>query len=155
MSEVSNKVIVFQLKDQQYGIRVQQVLSIEKMQMITEIPRTSDFVKGVIHLRGEIIPIIDLAERLNIGYTDFNDETRIIIVIVEDLQVGLIVDNATDVIDIDSSVIEPAPYIMENDNRSFLKGVAKLDQNLLLLLDVKRVLNNDELHAVKKLIKEV
>lgn len=151
MSEIS-KVIVFQLKDQQYGVDIQQIRSIEKLQNITTVPNTSDFIKGVINLRGEVIAIIDLRERLNINQTDITDNTRILIVSVDQVQIGLIVDSATDVLDIDPSSIDPSPEIVGDIDVTFVKGVAKLEERLLILLDLARVLNFSEIDEVKEVI---
>lgn len=138
------KVIVFQLRDQSHGLNIQQVLSIEKLQSVTEVPKTSSFMKGIINLRGNITPVIDLKERLQIGETTYTDDTRILIVSGKDAQVGLIVDSATDVIDLDQEIIEEAQQIVEGIDASFLRGVAKLEDDLLLLLDLEQVLELDE-----------
>lgn len=94
------KVIVFRLKDEEYGVDVNQVKSIEKLEHITRVPRTPAFVKGVINLRGVVTPIIDLRNRFSLEETAYTESTRIIIVAVGELEVGLIVDAANDVIDI-------------------------------------------------------
>jgi len=149
-----SKVIVFQLKDQQFGVDIQQVRSIEKLQEITKIPNTSDFIKGVINLRSEVIAIIDLRERLNINETDFTDHTRILIVSINEMQIGLIVDSATDVLDIDPSVIDPSPEIVGEIDVTYVKGVAKLENRLLILLDLERVLSFKEIDEVREAIEE-
>lgn len=146
------KVIVFQLKEQKYGVDIQHVRSIERLVDVTEVPGTSDFIKGVINLRGDITPIVDLKERLQIGGKNFSNETRVLIVDVNNVQVGLIVDSATDVIDIDSNVIEDSPKIIGGVNEAFIKGVAKLDSKLLILLDFERILNLDEINEVQEVI---
>lgn len=153
MVEIS-KVIVFQLKDQQYGVDIQQIRSIERVQHITTVPNTSDFIKGVINLRGEVIAIVDLRERLNINQIEITDQTRILIVSIVQVQIGLIVDSATDVLDIDPSSIEPSPEIVGDIDVTYVKGVAKLEEQLLILLDLARVLNFNEMREVKEVIEE-
>ncbi|MGP4105641.1 chemotaxis protein CheW [Virgibacillus sp. L01] len=148
------KVIVFQLDEQQYGVDIQEVLSIEKLQHITEVPQTSDFIKGVINLRGEITPVIDLKERLRIGETRRTGETRVLIASMNNVQVGLIVDAASDVVDIDPNVIEQASQIVNGVKESFLKGVAKLENRLLVLLDLEHVFNFDEINEVKEIAED-
>lgn len=145
-----SKYIVFQLRDQSYGVNVGQVLSIERMEEITPVPKTSDFIKGIIHLRGETIPIIDLKERLALKSNELTDENRILIVSVDDTQVGFIVDAATDVLDIDDEVVEPAPNMVGGLKGDFMKGVAKLDDRLLILLDLSKVLDFRESNEVKQ-----
>lgn len=106
------KVIVFQLKDEEFAVSVQQIGSIERIQTITRVPNTAHFVKGVINLRGVVTPIIDLRSRLGIEEAEYTESTRIIIVNLEDMEVGLIVDAANDVIDISTETIEPAPEVI-------------------------------------------
>jgi purine-binding chemotaxis protein CheW len=148
------KVIVFQLKNEQYGVNIQQVRSIERLQNVTEVPRTADFIKGVINLRGEITPILDLKERLNVGETEYTDETRVLIVSINTIQVGLIVDSATDVINLNSATIDPPPKMIGGITEDFLTGVAKLEDNLLILLDLERVLNLNEINEIKEVAEE-
>lgn len=143
------KVIVFQLKDEEYGVEVDQVRSIERMQHITRVPRTPDFVKGVINLRGVVTPIIELRNRFGIEVVDHTDSTRIIIVAVGDMEVGLIVDAANDVVDIPTNIIEPPPEVVGGIEADYLRGVAKMDKRLLILLNLDKVLNPKELKEIK------
>jgi purine-binding chemotaxis protein CheW len=142
------KVIVFSLVDEEYGVEVSQVRSIEKMQNITRVPRTPDFVKGVINLRGVVTPVIDLKTRFNLGAEEYTDSTRIIIVAVEDMEVGLIVDAANDVIDIPVNSIEQPPAVVGGIKASYLRGVAKLEDRLLIMLNLDKVLSNEEIQAM-------
>lgn len=139
------KVIVFQLQDEEYGVPVEQVRSIEKVLHITRVPRTDSFVKGVINLRGVVTPIIDLRKRFGITEADYTENTRIIIVVLEDMEVGLIVDAANDVIDISKSSIEPPPDVVGTVEVEYINGIAKLDKRLLILLNLEKVLNPEEL----------
>lgn len=143
------KVIVFQLKDEEYGVEVDQVRSIERMQHITRVPRTPDFVKGVINLRGVVTPIIELRKRFGIEEIETTDSTRIIIVAVGNMEVGLIVDAANDVVDIPNNVIEPPPEVVGGVEADYLRGVAKMEKRLLILLNLDKALNSKELKEVK------
>ncbi|MBY6036071.1 chemotaxis protein CheW [Fictibacillus nanhaiensis] len=145
------KIIIFQLKDEEYAIPVEDVKSIERMQHITRIPRTIQFVKGVINLRGVVTPIIDLRSRFDIEESDYTDTTRIIIVSVGTIEVGLIVDSANDVIDIDTAAIEPPPEVVGGVDAEYIKGVAKIDKRLLVLLDLEKVLNPEKLGVLNPL----
>ncbi|MFV9509837.1 chemotaxis protein CheW [Tepidibacillus sp. LV47] len=144
------KVIVFRLDSEEYGVEVQQVKSIERMEYITRVPNTPPFVKGVINLRGVIIPIIDLRSRLGIAEKEYNDSTRIIIVNVEGVEVGLIVDAANDVIDVPVHAIEPPPKVVGGVEAVYLRGIAKLQNRLLILLNLNKVLNADEKKQLEK-----
>ncbi|MDI3257247.1 MAG: chemotaxis protein CheW [Kyrpidia sp.] len=138
------KVIVFQLGSEEYGVEVYQVLSIERMQKITRVPRTPAFVKGVINLRGVVTPVIDLRARFGLPEAEYTDDTRIVVVGVNDMEVGLIVDAANDVIDVPLSRIDPPPAVVGGVKADYLRGVAKLEDRLLVLLNLDRVLNAQE-----------
>jgi len=142
------KAVIFQLNDEEYGVDVHQVQSIERMIHITRVPKMPDFVKGVINLRGVVTPIIDLKERFSIETTEYTDSTRIIIVQVDDKEVGLIVDSANDVIDIPTEKIEQPPEVVGKIESDYIRGVAKLDDRLLILLNLNKVLNAEELAAI-------
>ncbi|MBB5323652.1 purine-binding chemotaxis protein CheW [Anoxybacillus tepidamans] len=142
VQETELKVIVFQLQDEEYAIPVQQVRSIEKVQHITRVPRTPKFVKGVINLRGVVTPIIDLRERFGIEALPFNEQTRVIIVALDEIEVGLIVDAANDVLDIPVKSIEPPPEVIEALEADYINGVAKVGKRLLILLNLEKVLDN-------------
>ncbi|MDI3327197.1 MAG: chemotaxis protein CheW [Alicyclobacillaceae bacterium] len=138
------KVIVFQLGSEEYGVEVHQVLSIERMQKITRVPRTPAFVKGVINLRGVVTPVIDLRARFGLPEVEYTEDTRIVVVSVNDMEVGLIVDAANDVIDVPVNRIDPPPAVVGGVKADYLRGVAKLDDRLLVLLNLDRVLNAQE-----------
>ncbi|PLR77657.1 chemotaxis protein CheW [Bacillus sp. V3-13] len=142
------KVIIFQLKEKEYAIPVSQVRSIEKVQHITRVPRTYPFVKGVINLRGVVTPVIDLRSRFEIEETEHSDSTRVIIVALEDMEVGLIVDAANDVIDIPEGAIEPPPEVIGVLEAEYISGVAKIDKRLLILIDLEKVLSTEENHVL-------
>lgn len=135
------KLIVFQLLDKEYAIPVQQVRAIEKVQHITRVPKTESFVKGVINLRGVVLPIIDLQKRFGIGKILLNDSTRIIIVVLENMEVGLLVDAANDVLDITKDMIEPQPEVVDSIKEEYISGVAKINKRLLILINLEQVLS--------------
>ena len=135
------KVIVFQLADKEYAIPVSCVRGIEKLMHITRVPKTPRYVKGVINLRGVVTPIIDLRERFGIVSSANEETTRIIIIQLEDMEVGFVVDSANDVLDIHTSSIEPQPEVVGSLEEEFISGVAKIDKRLLILLHLDKVLN--------------
>jgi len=140
------KVIVFTLGHEEYGIEVDKVQTIERMSPITRVPKTPAFVKGVINLRGVVVPIIDLRGRFGLPESEYTENTRIINVAVKDLEVGFIVDSANDVIDIDSDTIENPPEVVGGIKAKYLRGVAKVsDQRLLIMLNLDEVLNKSEI----------
>lgn len=140
------KVIVFKLGTEEYGIDVDQVETIERMVPITRVPKTYSFVKGVINLRGVVIPVIDLRGRFGLEEIEPTDQSRIIIVSVEDMQVGFIVDSANDVIDLDSDVIDTPPEVVGGVKAKYLHGVARIsEERLLIMLNLTEVLNKSEI----------
>ncbi|WP_442600330.1 chemotaxis protein CheW [Neobacillus sp. D3-1R] len=138
------KIIIFQLKEKEYAIPVSQVRSIEKLQHITRVPRTTDYIKGVINLRGVVTPIVDLRKRFGLEEQENTDSTRVIIVAFDQIEVGLIVDAANDVIDIKADAIEPPPEVIGVTEAEYINGVVKLDKRLLILLDLAKVLNVED-----------
>jgi purine-binding chemotaxis protein CheW len=140
------KVIVFTLAQEEYGIEVDKVRTIERLVPITRVPKTPAFVKGVINLRGIVIPVIDLRGRFGLPETDLTDNSRIIIVAANDLEVGFIVDSANDVMDVMNDTIENPPEVLGGIKAKYLSGVAKIGENrLLILLNLVEVLSRNEI----------
>ncbi|MGN7939860.1 MULTISPECIES: chemotaxis protein CheW [Bacillaceae] len=147
MSEILSgdlKVIVFQLQEEEYGIPVQQVQSIEKVEHITRVPRTAPYIKGVINLRGVVTPVIDLRKRFGLEEIENSESSRMIIVSKDDIDVGFIVDAANDVLDIQEDMIEPPPEVVGAIEIDYIKGVAKLDKRLIVMLDLDEILNMNQ-----------
>lgn len=146
------KVIVFALAHEEYGVEVEKVRTIERMQPMTRVPKTPEFVRGVINLRGVVTPVIDLRGRFGFPESEFTDSSRIIIVAVNDIEVGLIVDSANDVIDVDTDNIEDPPEIVGGIKAKYLQGIAKVgDSRLLILLNLQEVLNKSEIIQLESL----
>lgn len=143
------KTIVFRLNEEEYGVDILQVRSIEKMLPITRVPKAPHFVSGVINLRGVVTPVIDLRKRFSFEERKATEETRMIVVSVEGMEAGLIVDGATDVLDIPTDCIEPPADIVGGVKAEYLQGVAKLDKRLLIMLNLEKVLNPEEVEELK------
>jgi purine-binding chemotaxis protein CheW len=146
------KVIVFALGSEEYGVEVEKVRTIERMQPMTRVPKAPEFIKGVINLRGLVIPIIDLRARFGLDTVDYSDSTRIIIVSAGEFEVGLIVDSANDVIDLDTDNIDNPPEIVGGIKAKYLDGIARVGEDrLLVLLNLEQVLNKDELQQLERI----
>lgn len=146
------KVVVFKLADEEYGIEVDKVKTIERMMPITRVPKTYAFIKGVINLRGVVVPVMNLGSRFGLPESEINDQTRIIIVNSHDMEVGFIVDAASDVIDIHSDSIEAPPEVVGGIQAKYLRGVAKIsDQRLLIMLNLAEVLNRNEIIQLEQI----
>ncbi|MFQ3543310.1 chemotaxis protein CheW [Halobacillus rhizosphaerae] len=150
-SVVQEKAIVFQLNEEEYAIPVSQVGSIERMMPITRIPNTAIFIEGVINLRGVVTPIIDLRRRFNLEAGPYNEQTRMIISTIEGMSVGLIVDAANDVLDLHNDDIEPAPEVVGTVEVEYIRGVAKIENRLLILLNLEKVLNREEVNELQEI----
>lgn len=146
------KVIVFKLGTEEYGIEVDKVQTIERMMPITRVPKTFSFVKGVINLRGVVIPVIDLRGRFGLPEAEYSDQTRIIIVTANEMEVGFVVDSANDVIDLDSDSIDSPPDVVGGVKAKYLHGVARIsEERLLVMLNLSEVLNRNEIIQLESL----
>jgi len=148
------KYILFKLNDQPFVINIEQVMSIEKWQKITSVPKSSRFIKGVAKLRGQTTPIIDLKERLMQQEVELTDEARILVVFIDGMQIGLTVDAATEVIDIANEAIEPAPKLLEGVDSTFIKGVANAQGQLIILINAEKVINLKETEELQEVIED-
>lgn len=137
------QLVVFRLANEFFGIDIASVESIVKMQDITHLPQTPDFLEGIINLRGKILPVVDLRKRLNLPAVGKTLESRIVITSFSITTIGLIVDNVEEVIGIDDSLIEPPPSITSSVDIEFIRGIAKAGKMLILLLDLEKVLQSN------------
>lgn len=136
-----NQYVLFQLDNEYYGIDILQVETIERVMDITRVPHALDYVQGVINLRGEVVPVVNLRKRFNLPEVPVNDESRIIIVSVEDIVVGLLVDASSEVLQLSSNEIDDAANIADNTGNGFVKGIGKNGHRIIILLDLKKVLD--------------
>lgn len=146
---LERKVIIFRLQDEDYGVGVEQVNAIERVLPITRVANVAHFVEGVINLRGVVTPVIDLRKRFGMSHTTHDEATRIVIVQVSDIQVGLIVDAVRDVVDIPADAVEEPPSGLAKVDARYLAGIAKLEERLLVLLNLDQVLSREEVHEIE------
>lgn len=141
-SMMSNElqVVVFKLAREEYGVSILQVQEIKRMTDITRVPHAPDFITGVINLRGSVLPVIDLKKRLDLPAGEYTDSTRIIIVKVEEIAVGMIVDAVMEVTTLNTDSIEPPQTVVNGVNAQYLEGVGKLDDRLLILLNLETII---------------
>ena len=142
------QLVVFTLKVEdtvcEYGVPITQVYEIIRTTPPTRLPQVPDFVEGIINLRGNIIPVIDLKKRFNMQQAKDIDETQIIVVEVGEQTVGIIVDEVTEVLQLPTSSIEPPPALIGGITAEYLTGVGKLEKRLLIMLDMTRILTEGE-----------
>lgn len=138
------QLVTFKIGDEDFGIDILDVQEIIRIVDITRVPNAKHFVKGVINLRGKIIPIIDLRLRLGIDEISYDKDTRIIVVEVNNSVLGFIVDKVNQVIRIDKTIIEPAPPMVSEIDSEYITGVAKMKNDLIVLLDLNMILEIKE-----------
>ena len=149
-SEKEIQLVSFFLGDEEYGVDIMKVQEIIKMQEITEVPQVPAFVEGVINLRGNVIPVIDLRKRFGLPEVENTKDTRIIVVEIGDTVVGIVVDGVSEVLRIKESLIDPPPKMIAGIGREYLKGIGRLGERLLILLDLDKVLTADEKEVIKQ-----
>ncbi|MGI5921713.1 MAG: chemotaxis protein CheW [Syntrophomonadaceae bacterium] len=135
------QVVAFQLGNEEYAVDILHVLEINRLLHITRVPRANQFIEGVINLRGNIIPIINLHKKFNLQATGDDEEKRIIVFKFDDIAVGVIVDKVSEVLHISRNQIEEASDVYKSFDSEFIKGIAKVDERLLILLDLQNMLS--------------
>ena len=138
------QIVSFRLGEEEYGVDILNVQEIIKMLDITRVPNSPDFVEGVINLRGKVLPVIDLRKRLGLPKKEHDKSTRIIVVEMDHKTVGFIVDSVSEVLRIPSSSLEAPPQMSNGVGEEFINAVGKLQDRLLILLDLRRILSVDE-----------
>jgi purine-binding chemotaxis protein CheW len=146
-AEPMEHLVTFLLSDEEYGLDVRVVQEIIRLTEITHVPRSPSFIKGVINLRGRIIPVVDLKRKLELGEVTASRLSRIVVVKLRDRLIGLLVDGASQVLKIPVSSIDAAPEEILDVNVSFIRGVAKLQKRLIILLDLQKILAVEIEHA--------
>jgi purine-binding chemotaxis protein CheW len=141
---MEHQLVVFELANEHYGVEISAVESIIKMQTITVVPHAPDFVEGVTNLRGSVLPVIDLRKRFGLALQETNKSSRIVVVTIEGVKVGMIVDAVSEVLRIADEAIEPPPPMVTSVDTAFITGIAKVADRLVILLDLPRVLSMQE-----------
>ncbi len=147
------QLVIFSIGDEEFGVDISQVREIVRLIPITYLPKAPEFIEGVVNLRGQVVAVIDLAKRLVISAKQRGDNTRIIIVEIEGLTMGMIVDSVSEVLRLSSEQIEDVPSVIQTEvQEHYIYGVGKLKDRLLVLLDLKKVLTPTELQHVEKVV---
>lgn len=143
------QLVVFKLGNEDYGLPIHKVQEINRMVPITRLPNTPDFMEGIINLRGRVIPVVNLRKRFGLPAKSDEDATRIIIVDIDGQTVGVVVDAVNEVIQMPGASIEPPPPTFILDAR-FIEGIGKLENSLIILLDIDQVLTSQETIELKQ-----
>ncbi|NLG33923.1 MAG: purine-binding chemotaxis protein CheW [Lentisphaerae bacterium] len=152
LAALAGKYLTFKLDAEEFGLEILKVQEIIKMMEITRVPRTPPFVRGVINLRGKVIPVVDLRLKFDMDSRDTTDKTCVIVVTVKKaagaVVMGIIVDEVSEVLDVAGSSIEPPPEFGGTVDTSFILGMGKIGERVVTLMDVDRVLSGEEVAAV-------
>ncbi|ABN52044.1 MAG TPA: chemotaxis protein CheW [Hungateiclostridium thermocellum] len=138
------KYLTFIIGKEVYGIEIKYVTEIIGMQQITEVPELPEYIKGIINLRGKIIPVLDVRLRFKKEPMEYNDRTCIIVVDIKDVSVGLIVDSVAEVVSIPEENIVPPPEANTGFNNRYIKQIGKVGDEVKLLLDCNKLLNDED-----------
>ena len=142
------QLVSFNVGEEEFAIEILAVQEIVRMMEITDVPHTPSSVEGVVNLRGQITPVIDLRKRFGMSANERSQDSRIIVVEIQGRALGFIVDNVNEVMRVNASVVEPAPAMTTTVRSEYVRGVGKLDDRLLILLDLDRLFDADDLdHA--------
>ena len=143
------RYLIFYLREELYAVPIQSVSEIIGFTEITNVPQTPEFVKGVINLRGKVIPVLDLRKKFDISLKDRTRETCIIILEAWNKLVGAVVDKVQEVVDLVQNQIEPSPELGNKIKTKFIMGMGKVDKDVIILLNIEEVLSEEEMDNIK------
>jgi purine-binding chemotaxis protein CheW len=141
------QLVSFCIGNEEYGVDILRVQEINRTMEVTRVPNSPQYVEGVINLRGRVIPVIDLRARFGMPRIEWDKSTRIVVVELQGVTVGFVVDSVNEVLRIPRSVIEPPPMFAAGGNSDYITGVGKLEDRLLILLDLEKIVGLEELQA--------
>lgn len=154
ITKKTGKYLTFSLDEEEYGIGILKVKEIIGMMPITSVPRTPPFVKGVVNLRGKVIPVVDLRLKFGMTENDYSERTCIIVVEIDSdestISIGIVVDSVSEVLNIQENEIEETPAFGAQLNTDYILGMAKMEGGVKILLDIDRVLSHKEISAIEK-----
>ncbi len=148
--QTERQLVIFDLSVEAYGVDIGAVREIIRMQDITAVPGTPDFVEGVINLRGKVTPVVDLRKKLGVAVAERSDENRIVVMDIGGQDIGMVVDAVTEVLRIPGDSVEPASAVVTSADSDYLMGIVKLDSKLIILLNLSKVLSIQEQEEVSE-----
>ena len=144
------QLVTFSIGEEEFGVDILKVQEIIRTMEITKVPRAQDFVEGVINLRGKVIPIVDLRRRFGFSSKAHDKHTRIIVIEINNMIVGFVVDSVSEVLRIPAATVEPPPPVVAGVESEYISGVGKLQDRLLILLDLDKLLSSEDMEALSK-----
>ena len=144
--------VVFNLDKEEFGIDIMNVKEIIPYQESIQIPKSPDFIEGIINYRGNVIPIINLRKRFNLDIGDMTKDTRIIVISLEEKEIGFVVDEASQTLRLNEEQIDPTPDVISDVDRRYIIGVGKVDESrLVIILDLEKILSDEEIDEINNL----
>ena len=144
------QLVSFKIGDEEFGVDILSVQEINRMSQITKVPNTSDFIEGVINLRGRVIPVMDLRVKLGMPRKEHGKNTRIVVVELKGQTIGFIVDEVSEVLRISKDITEAPPEMVGGVDSDYITSIGKLEDRLLILLDLNKIVTTSELTKLKK-----
>lgn len=144
----SQQVVCFKIGEEEYGIDILLVQEILKLPVITKLPKSVDYIMGVIDLRGKVIPVVDLSKKFKIAGAKEDESNRAIVVDIGGKQVGLAIDSVSHVVKINSNDIEPPPPVVKGISGRYIVGIAKLESGFVVILDINQIFSNEEVSTL-------
>ena len=148
MDDITHRWVTFRLASESYGINVTQVREVLRITEIAPVPGAPDYVIGIINLRGNVVTVMDTRKRFNLPSIETDEHSRIVIIEVDGQEVGILVDSVAEVVDIRQSAIEQAPSVGSDETSKYIQGVTSRDGELLILVDLNKLLSDEEWQEV-------
>ncbi|MBM7613682.1 chemotaxis protein CheW [Alkaliphilus hydrothermalis] len=141
----NNQFVIFRLENEDYGLPINFVETIERVSEITRVPNAPYYIIGVLNLRGEVVPVIDLRKRFSLGGKEIGDETRIIILSLEEMVVGILVDGSSEVLTIENDMIDHTTSLVNTFDDDYINGIGKVNERMIIIVDVYKMLGVAEI----------
>jgi purine-binding chemotaxis protein CheW len=138
------QLVTFNLASEEYAVDILKVQEINRMKEITRVPNSPPYVEGVINLRGKVMPVVNLRHKFGLEEVENTEQSRIMIMDIQGITMGLVVDSVSEVLRVPSNIVEPAPPMASNISTEFIRGIAKLEDRLIILLDMDRLIGKPE-----------
>jgi len=149
------QLVTFKLGNEEYAVDILKVQEINRMKEITRVPNTPAYVEGVINLRGKVIPVVNLRSKFSLTERENDIQSRIMIMDIQGITMGLVVDAVSEVLRIPSNIVEPTPQMASNISTEYIKGIAKLEDRLIILLDMDMLVGKVDDTAMENVIKRI
>jgi purine-binding chemotaxis protein CheW len=150
-NEDLKQLISFTVGEEEFGLEILSVKEVIRIQEVTWLPKAPSFVKGIINLRGDVIPIIDLRDKFGLAHREYTTLTRVIVVEIEGKLIGMVVDSASQVLRIPSDQIDPPPPVIGGLSQEYITGVGKIGESLIILLNINSILAGTETIALDRI----